>query len=120
MTMVPDTWKSNFGNQKLLRFHIWFNMTLHYKMRQKLLQNATAILLQNTVNVYYKMRQAYYIMRQFYYKMRQSLPNATFITKCVGTSMREISDLVTLGCSFNSRSIFDFSLRETIHKQEQI
>ena len=42
MTMVPDTKKSNFGNQKLLRFHIWFNMTLHYKMRQKLLQNVTA------------------------------------------------------------------------------
>ena len=41
-------------------------MTLYYKIRQTLLQNAT--------EAYYKMRQV------FYYKMRQLLQNATFIT----------------------------------------
>ena len=55
-----------------------------------LLQNATATLLQNATEVYYKMRQVfYYKMRQFYCKMRQLLQNATIllqnptvITKC--------------------------------------
>ena len=59
-------------------------------MRQILLHKATAILLQNATEVYYKMRQVfYYKMRQFYYKMRQLLQiattllqNATVITKC--------------------------------------
>ena len=46
-------------------------MTVYYKMRQMLLQNATAILLQNMTEVCYK-------MRQFYCKMRQLLQNATF------------------------------------------
>ena len=58
-------------------------------MRQ-ILQNATAILLQNATEVYNKMRQVfYYKMRQLYYKMRQLLQiatilsqNATTITKC--------------------------------------
>ena len=53
-----------------------------------LLQNATAILLQNATEVYYKMCQVFCCkMRQFYYKMRQLLQiavvllqNATFIT----------------------------------------
>ena len=49
-------------------------MTVYYKMRQILLQNAPAILLQNATEVYYKMRQF------FYYKMRQLLQNMTFIT----------------------------------------
>ena len=49
-------------------------MTVCYKMRQILLQNATPILLQNATKVYYKMHQVfYYKMRQFYYKMRQLL-----------------------------------------------
>ena len=52
-------------------------------MRQVLLQNAAAILLQNATEVYYKKRQGfYYKMRQFYYKMQQLLQNATFITNC--------------------------------------
>ena len=55
------------------RFNIWFIMTLYYKTRQILLQNATAILLQNTTEVYYKMRQVFL------------LQNATFITKCDST-----------------------------------
>ena len=56
MSMLLDT-----------RFHIWLIMTLYFKMRQILLQNAT--------EVYYKMRQV------FYYKMRQLLQNSTVITK---------------------------------------
>ena len=64
ISMVLDTKKSSFENQKCLRFHIWFIMTLYYKMRQTL-QNATAILLQNARTVL--------------------LQNMTIITKCVGT-----------------------------------
>ena len=53
-------------------------MTVYYKMRQILLQNAPVILLQNATEVYYKMRQViYYKMRQFYYKMRRLLQIAT-------------------------------------------
>ena len=60
---------------------------LSYLIRyDSLLQNATAILLQNVAEVYYKMCQVfYYKMRQFYYKMRQLLQNATFITNCDST-----------------------------------
>ena len=62
-------------------------------MRQMLLQNAIAVLLQNATEVYYKIRRVfYYKMRQFYYKMRQLLQNAiillqnaTFITNCDST-----------------------------------
>ena len=53
-------------------------MTVYYKMRQMLLQNVTAILLQNAIEVYYKMRRVfYYKLRQFYYKMRCLLQIAT-------------------------------------------
>ena len=56
------------------RFHIWLIMTLYYKMRQILLQNATVILLQIATEVYYKKPQVFcYKMRQFYYKMRRLL-----------------------------------------------
>ena len=63
-----------------------------------LLQNATAILLQNATKVYDKMRQVFhYKMRQFYLKMRQLLQiatillqNATFITNCDSTSKLNI------------------------------
>ena len=49
------------------RFYIWFIVTLYHKMRQVLLQNATAILLQNTTEIYHKIRQGFcYKMRQFY------------------------------------------------------
>ena len=53
MSMVLDT-----------RFYIWFIMTLYYEMRQISLQDATATLLQNATEVYYKMH------RVFYYKIR--------------------------------------------------
>ena len=77
-------------------------MTLYYKMQQILLQNATALLLQNAAKVYYKMCQVillqnaaalllpnatkvyykicqvfYNKMRRFYYKMRRLLQIAT-------------------------------------------
>ena len=54
MRMVLDTKKSNVANQLCLRFHIWFIMTLYYKVGQTLLQNATAI---TKCDVYHKMRR---------------------------------------------------------------
>ena len=65
-------------------------MTVYYKMRQILLQNVTAILLQNATESCCKMHQVFcYKIRQVYYKMRQLLQivttlwqNATIITKC--------------------------------------
>ena len=61
MARVLDTKKSNFGTQEWLWLHIWFIMTLYDKVRQMLLENATAILFQNATvitkcDVYYKMR----------------------------------------------------------------
>ena len=46
-------------------------MTLYYKTRYILLQNATAILLKNATEVYYKICQV------FYYKMRRLVKIAT-------------------------------------------
>ena len=57
-------------------------MTLYYKMRQMLLQNTTAILLQNATKVYYKMRQFYYKMRQLLQIPTILFHNATVIIKC--------------------------------------
>ena len=55
-------------------------------MRQ-MLQNETAILLQNATEVYYKMHQVfYYKMRRFYCKIRQLLQNSAFITNCDSTA----------------------------------
>ena len=57
---------------------------VYYKMPQILLQNAIAILLQNATEVYYKMRQFfYYKMLQFYYKMRQLVQIATTLLQNV-------------------------------------
>ena len=48
-----------------------------------LLQNVTAILLQNVTEVYYKICQVfYYKMWQFNYKMWQLLQNVMFATNC--------------------------------------
>ena len=90
MIMVLDIKKSDFGNQQCIRFHIWFIRRLYCKMRETF-QNATAILLQNTIKIYYKMSQVFYCkMRhfitncnscykvyQFYYKMQRLLQNAS-------------------------------------------
>ena len=52
------------------------SVTVSYLIRyDKLLRNATAILLQNETEVYYK-------MRQFYYKMQVITNCDNFITKC--------------------------------------
>ena len=58
-------------------------MTVYYKMRQILLQNATTILLQSAAEVYYRMRQVfYYKMRRFYYKIVTVITKSdNFITK---------------------------------------
>ena len=47
-------------------------MTLYYKIRQVLAQNAM-ILLQNSTKIYHKVREL------FYYKMRQVLQNAMIL-----------------------------------------
>ena len=65
MVMVLDTSKYILGSQQWLQLHIWLLMTLNYKIRQILLQNATAISLQDMAKVYCKMRQ------DFYYKLRR-------------------------------------------------
>ena len=65
-------------------------MTVYYKMRQMLLQNATAILLENAAEVYYKMRC---------YKMRQLLQNATVITNCDSTYVDKMCYTFVL-CTF--------------------
>ena len=50
----------------------------NYKIRQILLQDAIASLLENTTEVYYKMCQVVcYKMQQFYYKMRRLLQITT-------------------------------------------
>ena len=43
-----------------MQFHIWFLVTLYYKMWQILLQNVAAILLQNATKVYYKIFEVFY------------------------------------------------------------
>ena len=69
-------------------------MPVCYKMRQILLQNATATFLQNVSEVYHKMYKffikkcdrfikkcdSYYKLGRLYYKVRQLLQNATFVT----------------------------------------
>ena len=66
MTMVIHKNKSVSRSQECLWFHIEFILTLYYKTRQMLLQNVTAILLQNT--------SGYFLFK-----------NVAVITKCVGT-----------------------------------
>ena len=67
-------------------------MKLYYKTRQAVLQNAAAILLQNTTEVYYKMRHVFYFKKwqlnakiikkcDSYYKMQRLFHNETVITK---------------------------------------
>ena len=70
-------------------------MTLYYEMRQ-ILQNATAILLQNTTQVYYKIRPvSYYKMRQLLQIATILLQNATvitnakFVTNCDSTALNK-------------------------------
>ena len=64
----------------MLRFHIRFVVTVYCKMRQVLLQNTTAILLQNATENYYKMCEVFITKCEFYYKMRRLLKIATVHT----------------------------------------
>ena len=57
-------------------------MKVYYKMRQILLQHATAFLLQNATEIYQKNRQFYYKIRQLLQNVTILLQNATVITKC--------------------------------------
>ena len=52
MSMSLGTINSFLGTLQWLWFHIWFIMRLQYIMRQILLQNVTAILLQNATELY--------------------------------------------------------------------
>ena len=53
MTVVIHKKKSVSRSQEWLWFHVEFILVLYYKTRQMLLQNATAILLQNTSGFFY-------------------------------------------------------------------
>ena len=57
---------------------------VYYKVRQMLLQSATAFLLQSATSVISKCER-YYKVWQFYYKVRQLLQSATIIKKCDST-----------------------------------
>ena len=63
-------------------------MTVYYKMQQVLLQNVTAILLQNAIEVYYKMRQLLQIAT-ILLQIRQLLQSATFIPNSDSTQSYE-------------------------------
>ena len=75
-------------------------MTVYYIMRQLLIPNATATLLQNATEVFYKMRQVFITKCKFYYKMQQLLQtatallqNATFITNCDSINQHQRNSL---------------------------
>ena len=58
-------------------------MTIYYKMRQILLQNATTILLRNVTEICYKMSLVFcYKMRQLLQIVALLLQNAKVTTKC--------------------------------------
>ena len=90
-------------------------------MRQVLLHNATAILLQNATEIHYKMRQFYYKMRQLLQNATILLQNATFITNCDSTPtvkswIERIPELVVRGyklediCNMDELGLFFLSL----------
>ena len=67
MSMALHTRKSNFRSRSGLQFHVCFTITVYNKIRLVSSQNEKATILQNTTNVYYKIRQAFYCkMWQFY------------------------------------------------------
>ena len=99
------------------RFYIWFIMTVYYKMRQILLQNATATLLQNTTEGYYKLSQVfYYKMRQFYYKMRQLLQIATILLQNATATLLQN----TTEGYYKLRQVFYHKMRQFYYKMRQL
>ena len=60
------------------------NITKYYRVKQIILQNGTAMLLQNMTKVHYKTCQIYYSkMQRFYYKLLQLLENASTLLQNV-------------------------------------
>ena len=94
-------------------------MMLYYKMQQILLENATALLLQNAtvitkcVNFIAKCDR-FYKMRQFYYKMRQSL-QITFITKYFDTFNNGHTIVFSFVVLISMTMFFSFSTKELLH-----
>ena len=67
MSMALHTRKSILRSQSGLQFHVCFTIMVYNKIRHMSSQNEKATILQNTTNVYYKIRQAFYCkMWQFY------------------------------------------------------
>ena len=82
MSIAIDTRKCNLGSQQWLWFYVRFIVTLYYKTRQALLQNATTILSKNTPKAY-KICSSYFYnkMPQLLLNMSILLQNSTVITK---------------------------------------
>ena len=87
MSMAVDTKASNFRNEQCLRVHVWFIVTIYYKMRQLFfLQNISGVLLQNTTVI---TKCINFISRwESYYKMRRILQNAS-VHKVYLVALRE-------------------------------
>ena len=63
-------------------FHIWFIMTVYYKMRQLLYHKMRQTFITKYVRIFTRKYNSYYKLQQFYYKMWQLLQNTAFITNC--------------------------------------
>ena len=74
-------------------------MTVYYKVRQILLQNATAVLLQNATEADYKMRHVFcYKIQQFCYKMRRLLQiAAVHLSMIIDEKLRSVIAISFLG-----------------------
>ena len=92
-------------------------MTVYYKMRQILLQNATTILLQNATEVYYKMHQVFLLKNATVLLQNETvitncdniitkselLKNVTFITNCDSTlRLKYTQNPITAQININS------------------
>ena len=90
---------------------------VYYKVRQVLLQSATAFLLQSATSVITKCNR-YYKVWQCYYKVRQVLQSGTIITKCDSTdcsqSMRiaVANTLPVIGSNCRSVWVFSFCIQK--------
>ena len=84
-------------------------MTLCCKIRQTLLQNATAVLLQNSEKGFYKLCQMfYYKMRHLYYKIRRLLQNVSIQTyKSLGEALFVRKILCVLDVKLNKSKEID-------------
>ena len=69
-------------------------MTLYYKMRQILQEDATALLLQHATSLLQNVSGFLLQMQQSYYKLRQLLSNETCITKYLSTYFNNSKSLL--------------------------